>query len=188
MITRGKIKNFFCTVEHYFLQTSFLPLRKKTHKREPSDSPHKPTDGFFSLDFRVKTECDVHHTHPEDRLCELSVFLHYAALFDTSLLAGEGAEVVELCAAHFAVLVHDDRVDERRLYGENTLHTDVVAHLAHSEALLAAFTIDADNHAAVLLDTLFVTLFDAVSHGDGVAGTELRELLAGGESLFGNFD
>ncbi len=40
------------------------------------------------------------------------VFLDYATLLDASLLAGEVAKVVELCAAYFTVLVDCDRVDE----------------------------------------------------------------------------
>jgi len=48
--------------------------------------------------------------------------------------------------------------------------------------------VDADHHAAELLDTLLVTLLDAVGDGDGVAGTELVDFFLGGcESLFRNF-
>ena len=94
-----------------------------------------------------------------------------AALLDAGLLAGKATEVVKFGATHLAILVDGDRVDERRFDGEDTLHTDVVAHFADGETLLVAVARDTDYHTAILLDTLFVTLFDAVGHGDGVAGT-----------------
>ncbi len=104
------------------------------------------------------------------------------------LLAGKATEVVKFGATHLAILVDGDRVDERRFDGEDTLHTDVVAHFADGETLLVAVARDTDYHTAILLDTLFVTLFDAVSHGDGVAGTEFGMFLAGSVSFLDNFD
>lgn len=59
-----------------------------------------------------------------------------ATVLDAGLLTGEVAEVVNLGAANFAVLVDHDRVNEGRLHGEDTLHADVVADLAHGETLL----------------------------------------------------
>ena len=44
------------------------------------------------------------------------------------------------------------------------------------------------NHTAVLLDTFLVTLFDAISNGDGVAGAEFGMLLSGSKCLLGYFD
>ncbi len=116
------------------------------------------------------------------------LFFDYATLFDTGFLAGELAEVVQFGTAYFTVFVDGDRVDKRRFDGEDTLNTDVVAHLADGETFLAAFATDADNNAAILLDTLFVTFFDAVSHGDCVAGAEVRVLFAGGKCFFGNLN
>ena len=116
------------------------------------------------------------------------LFLYYATLFDTGFLAGELAEIVKFGATYFTVFVHGNRVDERRFDGEDTFYTDVVAHFADSEALLGAFARDADYNTALLLDTLFVTFFDTVSDSDGVAGCELRVLLAGSECFFGNLN
>lgn len=118
----------------------------------------------------------------------LLCFLDYAAFLDAGFLAGELAQVVKFRTAYFTVFVHCDRIDERRFEGEDTFHTDIVAHLADGEALLFAFACDFDHYAAVLLDTFLVTFFDAISHCDGVAGVEIRVLLAGSKSLFGNFD
>lgn len=111
-----------------------------------------------------------------------------ATLFDTSLFAGETTQVVQFGAANFAILVDYDGVDERRLDGEDTLNADVVGHFAYGEALFGAFARNFDNHTAVLLDTFLITFFDAVGHGDGIAGTEIGMLLATGKSLFGNLD
>ena len=45
------------------------------------------------------------------RLCFL--LYHYAALFDTSLLACKGAQIVQFCTTHFTKLVDCDAVDKR---------------------------------------------------------------------------
>ena len=109
-----------------------------------------------------------------------------ATLFDTSLFAGETTQVVQFGAANFAILVDYDGVDERRLEGEDTLNADVVGHFAYGEALFGAFARNLDYNPAILLNTFFVTLFDAIGYGDGVAGAKIGMLLAGGKSLFGN--
>ena len=49
-------------------------------------------------------------------------------------------------------------------------------------------TADLDDYTAVELDTLLVTFDDLVGYGDGVAGTELLVLLAGGKRFFCDFD
>lgn len=104
--------------------------------------------------------------------------LFHATLFDAGFFAGEATQIVDFCATDFTVFVDYDRVDERRLNGEDTFNTDIVAHLANGETLFVAFSRDADYDAAILLDTLLVAFLDAVSHGDCIAGTEFGELLA----------
>ena len=116
------------------------------------------------------------------------LLVDYAALFDASFLAGEIAQIVKFCATNLTVLVDCDRVDERRFDGEDTLNTDVVADFTNGEALFVPFARDTDHYATVLLDTLFVTLFDAISHCDGVAGAKLGMCFAGSECFFGNFN
>ena len=118
----------------------------------------------------------------------LGLLLDDAALFDAGLLTREFAQIVQFGATHLTVLVNHDVVDERRLNGENTLHTDVVANLANGETLLLALAHDLDDHAAILLNTLLVTLLDAISHRDGVAREELGMLLASGKCLLCNFN
>ena len=65
-----------------------------------------------------------------------NLFFDHAALFDTSFLAGEAAEVVKFSATYLTVFVYGNRVDEGRLDGEDTLNTDVFAHLANGETFL----------------------------------------------------
>jgi len=134
-------------------------------------------------------------------ICNISLFLSSeiglrlsllldkdAALLDASFLACEATQIVQLGATHLTVLVDDDAVDKGRLDGENTLNTDVVADLANGETLLQTLAGDLDDHAAILLNTLFVTLLDAISHRDGVAREEFGQLLASGKCLLGNLN
>ena len=123
------------------------------------------------------------------RLC-LFVLLDKTTLFDAGLLAGEFAQIVQFSTTHFTALVHGDALDKRRLDGENTLHTDVVANLAHGETFLDAVARDADHHAAILLNTFLVTFLDAICHRDGVAGKKIiiAQLLASGKRLLCNFN
>lgn len=114
--------------------------------------------------------------------------LHYTTLFDASLLAGEATEVVKLRTAHFAVFVDGDGLDERRFHREDAFYADSVGNLADCEALFVLMAVDADHHATVLLDTLFVTFFDAVGNGDCVAGAEIGVLFVGCKCLFGYLD
>ena len=105
-------------------------------------------------------------------LCALLLRGLGSTLFDAGFLAGEGAEIIELGAAHTAELVYGDGVDEGRLEGEDTLNADIIRHFTYSETFFCAFAVDADYNAAVLLDTLLVTLFDTICHSHCVAGAE----------------
>ena len=117
------------------------------------------------------------------------VFSHRrTSLLDACSLTSELAQIVELGTTHLTVLVNLDGIDVRRLDGEDTLHTNGSRHLAYGETLLVAMTVDFDNYTAEELDTLFVTLDDFVSNCHGVAGTELRKLLASGKCFFSNFN
>lgn len=116
------------------------------------------------------------------------LFLNHATFLDTCFLTGEITQVVKLGATHFTVLVDGDRVDKRRFQRENTLNANIVAHLAHCEALLFTVAGDADYYAAILLDTFLVTFFDAVSNGYGVARSEFGMCFAGSISFLDNFD
>ena len=124
------------------------------------------------------------------RLCcdfrELLLDQH-TALFDASFLTCEFAQIVDSCTAHTTKLVNNDVVDEWRIHREDTLNADVVANLAHSETFLVAFAVDFNHNAAVLLNTLLVTLFDAVSNCDCVTWLENRKFFLRSKCLLCNF-
>ena len=92
-------------------------------------------------------------------------FLLNATLLDAGFLTRTLAEVIQLGATYFTVLVHRNTLDEGAVHREDTLYTDVTAHLAHCEALLVAATVDADDITAELLYTLFVTFFNTITNG-----------------------
>ena len=109
-------------------------------------------------------------------------------LFDSSGFAGQIAQVIQLSAANAAILVDNNVVNERRFHWEDTLNTNVVADLANGETLLAAAAVDLDYNATILLNTLLVTLLNAVSYCDCVTRKKLWQLLACSERLFCNFN
>jgi len=96
-----------------------------------------------------------------------------ALLLDTSLLAGQLAQVVDTCATHDTHLVDLDVLDVGRIEGEDTLDAHTVGNLADREHLGLARTLDLDNHAAETLHALLVTLDDLVRYGDRIACLEL---------------
>ena len=58
-----------------------------------------------------------------------------AFLFDTGFLTGKVAQIEDAGAAHSAVLVDINLLDERAGKGEYTLHSDAVRDLADSKGL-----------------------------------------------------
>ena len=101
-----------------------------------------------------------------------------ATLFDTGFLTGEVAQIEDAGAAHSTVLVDIDLLDERAGDGENTLHADAVRDLADSKGLGSSASTALQDNALEVLDSLFVSFFDLVMDGDGIASLELGELLA----------
>ena len=101
-----------------------------------------------------------------------------AFLFDTGFLTGEVAQVEDAGAAHGTVLVDIDLLDERTGDGENTLHADAIRDLADSKGLGSSTSAALQHNALEVLDSLFVTFFNLVMDGDGIASLELGELLA----------
>ena len=95
---------------------------------------------------------------------------------NAGFLACPLAEVIQFGTTYLTVLVHCDALDEGAVHREDTLYTNVAAHLTNSEAFLVAATMDADDISAELLYTLFVTLFDTITDGYLIARLESREL------------
>jgi len=115
--------------------------------------------------------------------------LFHAALGNTSLLACEVTQVVQFRTANLTILVNGDRLDERRVHREDTLNAYVAGHLANSEALLVLAAVDSDNVTTELLDTLFVTFLDTISHRHLVACLECGKLfLLACECLLSNLN
>ena len=98
--------------------------------------------------------------------------------FDSCFLTGKGTQVVQFSTTYFTDFVNRDAFDKRRFDRENSLYTYVLRHLTNCETFFVAVTGDTDNNTAILLDTLFVTLFDTVSYRDRI--TTLNE----GSSFF----
>src|SRR4051794_38327073 len=100
---------------------------------------------------------------------------------DAGRLAAQLAQVIQLGATHLAAAHHLDRVDHRRHHGEHTLDAFAVGNLADGEALVEASAGAADADAFIGLHAAAVA-FDHLDVDDqGIAGPELRDLLAGGQ-------
>ena len=124
-----------------------------------------------------------------DALSLLSgILLNEAALLDASLLTGETTQVIKLSATNATILVDNDAVDKGALHWEDALYANVVANLANGETLLCTLAVDLDNNATILLNTLLVTLFNAISYCDSVARKKTWQLLACSKRLFCNFN
>ena len=109
-------------------------------------------------------------------------------LSNTCLLTGELTQVVQLGTTHFTNLVHFDVVNVRAFQGEDTLHTYVARHLAHRETLFVLMATNLDDHAAILLNALFVTFDDFVCYGHRVARLEFGVFLTGSKCFLCNFN
>ena len=109
-------------------------------------------------------------------------------LFDSGLLAGKFAQVVQLGAAHFTNLVHLNVVDSRRFQREDTFYTYSSRHLAYGETLLFTMAGDFDDNAAIHLHAFLVAFNDTICYGNRVASLETGVLLAGSKCFFCNFN
>ncbi|CDO37734.1 hypothetical protein SPHV1_390003 [Novosphingobium sp. KN65.2] len=106
-----------------------------------------------------------------------------AALGDAGALTGTTAQVVQLGTTHDAAANHGDRIDVRRVQRENAFHAFTEADLADGEVRTHATVRTRDAHAFEVLDAGTGTFDDLHADADGVARTELRDILAG----LGNF-
>src|SRR5258708_643846 len=102
-------------------------------------------------------------------------------LDDAGRLAAQIAQVIQLGAAYLAAAHHLDRVDHRRHHGEYALHAFAVGNLAHRKTLVepAAGAADADALIGLYARAIAFDHLDVDDHG--VAGSEFRNLLAGGQ-------
>ena len=83
--------------------------------------------------------------------------------------------------------MNGDALDKWAVHREDTLNTYITRHFTNCEALFVSATMDADYITTELLNTLFVTFFDAVRYSDLVTSLKRRKLfLLTGKCLFGN--
>src|ERR1700722_12790301 len=102
-------------------------------------------------------------------------------LDDAGRLAAQIAQVIQLGAAHLAAAHHLDRVDHRRHHGEYAFDAFAVGDLAHRKTLVETATGAADADAFIGLHARAIA-FDHLDVDDhGVAGSEFRDLFAGGQ-------
>src|SRR6266508_2427172 len=100
------------------------------------------------------------------------------ALPDAGPLAPQLAQVVELGPADPAPAHHLELADRRRVDGEGPFDPDAEGHLADGERLAKAPALAADDHSLEHLDALATALDHPHVHLDGVARTELRQVVA----------
>src|SRR5690606_26078316 len=100
-----------------------------------------------------------------------------ALLLDLRLLAAQRAQVVQLRAAHVTAGDDLDRVDGGRVQREGPLDADAEADLPHGEGLAHAAAGASDHDALERLDAGAVALDDLDVHLDGVAGTEVGDVV-----------
>src|SRR5699024_7510454 len=90
----------------------------------------------------------------------------------------ETPEVVQLRAADAAATLDLDRLDDGPVERERTLDAHAEAHLADGEGFLDATGVLGDDDACEHLDTRTRALDDADVHLHGVAGAEVRKVVA----------
>src|SRR5690554_8174537 len=78
---------------------------------------------------------------------------------DTSGLAGQGAQVVQLGLAHGTTALDSDAVNHRGIGLEGTLDAYTAGDLAHGESRVQTTVTLTDNHAFEGLQTLTIAFF-----------------------------
>src|SRR4051794_13685623 len=101
-----------------------------------------------------------------------------ALLLDLGSLTRAFPQVVELGPPDVAPGHDLDLGDDRRVDRERPLDADAEADLPHRERLARPGTLAADNGTLEDLDPLAVALHDPHVHLEGVAGRELRDVVA----------
>ena len=97
-------------------------------------------------------------------------------LLDLRGLAGEIAQIVQLCTADLAAAQYGDLVQTRGMQRESTLHADSVGNTAEGEGLTDAAVTARDADALEGLQTLALAFHDLHHHTEGVADAEVRDV------------
>ena len=101
-----------------------------------------------------------------------------ALLLDAGGFADPVAEVVELGPAHVTATEDFNGLDDRSVNGENAFDTDAKADLPNRERLADAATLAGNHNTFERLGPFPATLDDTNVHAHGVAGTEVRYVIA----------
>src|SRR5690554_1037168 len=96
-------------------------------------------------------------------------------LLDTSGLAGQGAQVVQLGLANVTATLDGDAVNHRGVGLEGTLDADTAGDLAHGESGVQTTVTLTDNHAFEGLQTLTVAFLHFYLDDDSVTRRERRD-------------
>src|SRR5262245_22976785 len=91
-------------------------------------------------------------------------YLFGALLVDAGRLSLAAAQVVELRAAHRALPLHLDSVDDRRVQRKNTLDSDPARDLANGEGFPCAAAAPGDDHTRENLDAFLLSLTNLDMH------------------------
>src|SRR6185437_3647420 len=96
-------------------------------------------------------------------------------------LAAPSSQIIELGATHAAPAYHLDRVDQRRMDGEDALDALAIGNLAHGEILVHPAAGAPDAYALIGLHAAALALDHLDVDANRVSGAELRHLALLGE-------
>src|SRR5690606_19390190 len=99
-------------------------------------------------------------------------------LADTSGLAAQGSQVVQLGATDAAAAYHRDGLDGRRVHREDALDADPCRDLAHGERLAGTAALPRDAHTLERLKPLLVAFAHANVHTERIPRREVRHVRA----------
>src|SRR3954451_23052883 len=100
---------------------------------------------------------------------------------DAGRLAAQIAQVIQLSAPHLAASHHLDRVDHRRHHRKYAFHTFAIGNLADREAFVEPGTGSADADTFIGLHAGAIAFHHLDVDDQGVARSEFRNCLAGGQ-------
>lgn len=104
--------------------------------------------------------------------------MRLAALLDAGSLAAQVAHVVQLRATYVTLADDLNLLQVRGVYREGTLNTDTEGNLADRERLTDAVTLTTNDEASEDLGTGNRTLDNLDVYVEGIARTEVRDIVA----------
>jgi len=111
----------------------------------------------------------------------LALGAELGAFLDAGSPARQAPQIVQLGPADRALPDNLYRIQQRGVYGEGALHTDIVGDPSDGEGASNAAFPPADNHTLEPLDALSFTFPNPEVDLDGIPGEELLHLGVGGK-------